>query len=166
MSLQQFTGPVMAKGLEDTAFYRYFPLSSLNEVGGDLRQFGIPPAAFHARNLDRRQSWPHALLATSTHDSKRSEDVRARINVLSEIPGEWYRAIRSWHTLNLRHKVEGMDEETPSAAEEYLFYQTLAGVWPWKDPQRQELPELAARMQTFMRKALREAQDPFELDQP
>ncbi len=102
MSLQQFTGPVMAKGIEDTAFYRYFPLSSLNEVGGDPSQFGTSSATFHARNLERRQSWPHALLATSTHDSKRSEDVRARINVLSEIPAEWYRAIRSCHDLNRR----------------------------------------------------------------
>jgi len=78
LSFQQFTAPVMAKGLEDTAFYRHFPLSSLNEVGGDFRQFGISPAAFHARNLDRRRSWPHALLTTSTHDTKRSEDGRDR----------------------------------------------------------------------------------------
>ena len=106
MSLQQFTGPVMAKGLEDTAFYRHFPLASLNEVGSDPRQFGISPAVFHARNLQRARSWPHALLATSTHDSKRSEDVRARINVLSEIPGEWYRAIRSWQDAEPRHKTE------------------------------------------------------------
>jgi (1->4)-alpha-D-glucan 1-alpha-D-glucosylmutase len=156
MSLQQFTGPVMAKGLEDTAFYRYFPLSSLNEVGGDPRQFGISPAAFHARNLERHRSWPHGLLATSTHDSKRSEDVRARINVLSEIPGEWYRAIRSWHALNLNRKSKA-DTEIPSAAEEYLFYQTLTGVWPVHDPDPREREDLTARMQAYMLKALREA---------
>lgn len=157
MSLQQFTGPVMAKGLEDTAFYRDFPLSSLNEVGSDPRQFGISPAVFHARNLERRHSWPHALLATSTHDSKRSEDVRARINVLSEIPGEWYAAIRSWHALNLAHKTESGANQIPSPAEEYLFYQALAGVWPLHDPEPSELEELTARLAAYMRKALREA---------
>jgi (1->4)-alpha-D-glucan 1-alpha-D-glucosylmutase len=157
MSLQQFTGPVMAKGLEDTAFYRHFPLSSLNEVGGDPRQFGISPAAFHARSLERYRSWPHALLATSTHDTKRSEDVRARINVLSEIPGEWHRAIRSWHALNLGHKTKLANTEIPSASEEYLFYQSLAGVWPLNVPEPREREELTARMQKYMRKALREA---------
>jgi (1->4)-alpha-D-glucan 1-alpha-D-glucosylmutase len=157
LSFQQFTSPVMAKGLEDTAFYRHFPLSSLNEVGGDLRQFGVSPAAFHARNLDRRRSWPHALLATSTHDTKRSEDVRARINVLSEIPIEWHRAIRSWHGLNLGRKTKIADSEIPSAAEEYFFYQALAGVWPLNDPGPEEWEELIARLRAYMRKALREA---------
>ena len=157
LSFQQFTAPVMAKGLEDTAFYRYCPLASLNEVGGDPRQFGTSPAAFHARNLERRRSWPHALLATSTHDSKRSEDVRARINVLSEIPVEWHLAIRSWHGLNLGKKTTVADAEIPSAAEEYLFYQTLAGVWPLHDPASEEWAELVARVQAYMRKALREA---------
>ena len=157
LSFQQFTAPVMAKGLEDTAFYRHFPLSSLNEVGGDLRQFGISPAAFHARNLDRRRSWPHALLATSTHDTKRSEDVRARINVLSEIPVEWHRAIRSWHGLNLGWKTKIADAERPSTAEEYFFYQALAGVWPLNDPGPEEWEELVARLRAYMRKSLREA---------
>lgn len=157
MSLQQFTGPVMAKGLEDTAFYRDFPLSSLNEVGGDPRLFGISTAVFHARNLERRHSWPHALLATSTHDSKRSEDVRARINVLSEIPGEWYAAIRSWHALNLAHKTESGANQVPSLAEEYLFYQTLAGVWPLRDPEPAAVEALTERLAAYMQKALREA---------
>ena len=157
MSFQQFTGPVMAKGLEDTAFYRQFPLSSLNEVGGDPRQFGNPPAAFHARNLERLRSWPHALLASSTHDSKRSEDVRARINVLSEIPAEWYRAIRSWHQLNRTRKTDIDGVPVPGMAEEYLFYQTLIGVWPLNDPAPPERQELTTRLQAYMRKALREA---------
>jgi (1->4)-alpha-D-glucan 1-alpha-D-glucosylmutase len=157
LSFQQFTSPVMAKGLEDTAFYRHFPLSSLNEVGVDLRQFGTSPAVFHARNLDRRRSWPHALLATSTHDTKRSEDVRARINVISEIPLEWHRAIRSWHGLNLGRKTKIADTEIPSAAEEYLFYQTLTGVWPLNDPGQQEWEELVARLRGYLRKSLREA---------
>jgi len=157
MSLQQFTGPVMAKGVEDTAFYRHFPLASLNEVGSDPRQFGTSPAAFHARNLERLCSWPHALLATSTHDSKRSEDVRARIDALSEIPSEWYRAIRSWRALNLGRKSQLAGCEVPSPAEEYLFYQTLAGVWPLRDPEPQEAEDLTGRLQAYMRKALREA---------
>ena len=157
LSFQQFTSPVMAKGLEDTAFYRHSPLSSLNEVGGDLRQFGVSPAAFHARNLDRRRSWPHALLATSTHDTKRSEDVRARINVLSEIPIEWHRVIRSWHGLNLGRKTKIADSEIPSTAEEYFFYQALAGVWPLNDPGPEEWEELVARLRAYMRKSVREA---------
>jgi (1->4)-alpha-D-glucan 1-alpha-D-glucosylmutase len=157
LSFQQFTAPVMAKGLEDTTFYRHFPLSSLNEVGGDLRQFGMSPAAFHARNLDRRQLWPHALLATSTHDTKRSEDVRARINVLSEIPVEWHRAIRSWHGLNLGRKLMTADTEIPSHAEEYFFYQALIGVWPLNDLGLEEWEDLVVRLRAYMRKSLREA---------
>ncbi len=100
MRFQQLTGPVMAKGLEDTAFYRYCPLLSLNEVGGSPDKFGVALTDFHAKNLSRRQSWRNAMLASSTHDTKRSEDVRARINVLSEIPAEWYRAVRAWQRLN------------------------------------------------------------------
>jgi (1->4)-alpha-D-glucan 1-alpha-D-glucosylmutase len=157
MSLQQFTGPVMAKGLEDTAFYRRFPLASLNEVGNDPRHFGTSPATFHSHNLRRLHFWPHAFLATSTHDSKRSEDVRARIDVLSEIPGEWNRTIRSCRALNAGRKTNVAGTEAPSPAEEYLFYQTLVGIWPLRDPKPPELEELTARVRTYMRKALREA---------
>jgi (1->4)-alpha-D-glucan 1-alpha-D-glucosylmutase len=159
MSFQQFTGPVMAKGVEDTAFYRQFPLCSLNEVGSDPRQFGNSPAAFHERNRERLRSWPHALLASSTHDSKRSEDVRARINVLSEIPAGWYRAIRSWHDLNRSRTAEINGVPVPSMAEEYLFYQTLIGVWPLNEPTPAEREELSARLRAYMRKALREAKE-------
>jgi (1->4)-alpha-D-glucan 1-alpha-D-glucosylmutase len=157
MSLQQFTGPVMAKGLEDTAFYRRAPLASLNEVGGDRNRFGATPAVFHALNLKHLVSCPNAMLATSTHDSKRSEDVRARINVLSEIPAEWYRALRQWRSLNLHNKTDLGGAEVPSAAEEYFFYENLLGVWPMKDPSRPEYEQLVARMQAYMNKALREA---------
>ena len=156
MSLQQFSGPVMAKGLEDTAFYRYFPLASLNEVGSDPRQFGTSPAAFHAANLRRRRRWPRAMLATSTHDSKRSEDVRARLNVLSEIPADWAQAIRSWRSLNLSHKTDLGGEEAPGPSVEYLFYQSLVGVWPLTEPTPCELAELAARLKAYLQKALRE----------
>jgi len=157
MALQQFTGPVTAKGVEDTAFYRHAPLASLNDVGSDPRQFGTPPAVFHARNIKRLRSWRYALLATSTHDSKRSEDVRARINVLSELPAEWYRAIRSWRELNLGHRSSQGDADIPGPAEEYLFYQTLAGAWPLRAPGPAGHEELKLRMQAYMRKALREA---------
>ena len=157
MSFQQFTGPVVAKGMEDTAFYRFGPLVSLNEVGSDPRQFGTSTAMFHARNTERLRSWPHALVATSTHDSKRSEDVRARINAISEIPAEWFRAIRSWRELNAtrRSKVAGL--EAPSAEEEYHFYQNLAGIWPLGDPGREEREDVTRRIQEYMRKSLREA---------
>ena len=157
MRLQQFTGPVMAKGVEDTAFYRAGPLLSLNDVGSDSRGFGTSTATFHARNLERLHSWPHTLLATSTHDSKRSEDVRARINVLSEIPAEWYRALRLWRELNRRHKTSQPGMEVPSASEEYLFYQSLAGVWPLEKPDAAQLEALTGRVQEYMRKVLREA---------
>lgn len=156
MSLQQFTGPVMAKGLEDTAFYRYFPLASLNEVGSEPRQFGNSPAAFHSGNIRRHRHWPRGLLTTSTHDSKRSEDVRARLNVLSEIPGEWAASIRAWRTLNRGHKTNLAGDDVPGPLVEYLFYQTLAGIWPLNDPTPAELVELTARLQSYMQKALRE----------
>ena len=129
-AFQQLTGPVMAKGVEDTAFYRYFPLASLNEVGGDPAHFGVSVNAFHRRNLIRRESWPNSMSASSTHDTKRSEDVRARINVLSEMPGEWYRAIRRWRELNRSAKTRVDDRHAPDANEEYLLYQTLVGTWP------------------------------------
>ena len=96
MKFQQFTSPVMAKGLEDTSAYIYHRLLSLNEVGGDPRQFGVTLRAFHRANQARAEHWPHAMLTTSTHDTKRSEDVRARLNVLSEIPAAWRLALRHW----------------------------------------------------------------------
>ena len=157
MRFQQFTGPVMAKGLEDTAFYRYFPLASLNEVGGDLRQFGTSPSVFHTKSLIRRRAWPNSMLATSTHDCKRSEDVRALINVLSEIPADWYRAIRSWQELNRKRKAVIAGDTAPSANEEYLFYQTLIGAWPLKSMNPEEHHAFVNRIQVYMEKAVREA---------
>jgi (1->4)-alpha-D-glucan 1-alpha-D-glucosylmutase len=157
MRFQQLTGPVMAKGLEDTAFYRYFPLASLNEVGSDLRQFGTSVASFHSRNISRQKTWPNSMLATSTHDTKRSEDVRARINVLSEIPSEWYRALRSWMQVNRQCKVSAGGLLAPSANEEYLLYQTLLGTWPLEQMSRDEHSAYAGRIQRYMEKALREA---------
>jgi (1->4)-alpha-D-glucan 1-alpha-D-glucosylmutase len=157
MRFQQLTGPVMAKGLEDTAFYRYCPLLSLNEVGGSPDKFGVALAHFHAKNLARRQSWRNAMLASSTHDTKRSEDVRARINVLSEIPAEWYRAIRTWQRLNEAKKIQVAGEPVPSANEEYFLYQTLLGAWPLHPMDDAGHAEFLGRIHIYMEKALREA---------
>ncbi len=157
MRFQQLTGPVMAKGLEDTAFYRYCPLLSLNEVGGSPDKFGMALASFHGKNLARRQSWRNAMLASSTHDTKRSEDVRARINVLSEIPAEWYRALRVWQRLNQEKKIPVVGEAVPSANEEYFLYQTLLGAWPLNPMDDAMHADFLGRIHTYMEKALREA---------
>lgn len=134
MKFQQLTGPVMAKGVEDTAFYRYNRLTSLNEVGDHPAQFGLGVEAFHKDNMRRVALWPHAMLATSTHDNKRSEDVRARINVLSEMPDLWQGALSKWSRLNATKKRELEGEAAPDANDEYLFYQTLLGTWPLAAP--------------------------------
>jgi (1->4)-alpha-D-glucan 1-alpha-D-glucosylmutase len=157
MRFQQLTGPVMAKGLEDTAFYRYCPLLSLNEVGGSPDKFGVALAHFHGKNVSRRQSWRNAMLASSTHDTKRSEDVRARINVLSEIPAEWYRAIRAWQRLNEEKKIQVVGEAVPSANEEYFLYQTLVGAWPLNPMDAAGHADFVGRIHGYMEKALREA---------
>jgi (1->4)-alpha-D-glucan 1-alpha-D-glucosylmutase len=125
---QQFTSPVMAKGFEDTALYRYYPLSSLNEVGGDPDAFGISVDAFHEWNRERREQWPDAISGSTTHDTKRSEDTRARIHVLSEIPDEWKQALQRWYQMNSRARKKIEDNEVPDPNEEYLLYQTLVGI--------------------------------------
>ncbi len=150
---QQSTGPVMAKGAEDTAFYQYNRLISLNEVGGDPDQFGCSLTAFHRTNQDRLREWPASLLGTSTHDTKRSEDVRARINVLSELPREWRSALTRWTRLNGRKKVLVEGRAAPDRNEEYLLYQTLLGAWPATGPDA----EFARRIDEFALKALKEA---------
>ncbi|HVW38137.1 MAG TPA: hypothetical protein VHB99_12555, partial [Pirellulales bacterium] len=157
LRFQQLTGPVIAKGLEDTAFYRDYPLLSLTEVGGDPETFGVSIEQFHRKNAERLAQWPHTMLASSTHDTKRSEDVRARLNVLSECPQEWEAALERWRGLNARHKTELDGNETPSGNEEYLLYQTLVGAWPLEPMDAGRLQEFAARIQQFMLKALREA---------
>ena len=160
LKFQQTTGPVMAKGLEDTVFYIYNRLSALNEVGGEPQQFGLSVDAFHQRNLDRQRNWPATLLATSTHDTKRSEDVRARIVAISEIPEFWRRSLQRWHTVNRRWKQVLNELEAPDANEEYLLYQTLLGTWPMEangEPQPAATPEYIERIQAYMAKALHEA---------
>ncbi|MEJ2761116.1 MAG: malto-oligosyltrehalose synthase, partial [Gammaproteobacteria bacterium] len=157
MHFQQYTSPVMAKGLEDTALYRYHRLVSLNEVGSDPRRFSVSVNAFHYLNQERLKNWPHAMLATSTHDSKRSEDVRARINVLSEIPHEFQTRLRRWRFINRRHKRYIDKRPAPSRNDEYLLYQTLLGSWPLRAPDEQGLEEYRRRIGEYMLKAAREA---------
>ncbi len=157
MRFQQLSAPVMAKGVEDTAFYRYYPLASLNEVGGGPERFGVSANAFHRRNLIRGELWPGSMSASSTHDTKRSEDVRARINVLSEMPLEWYRAVRRWRDLVRQWKKKVGVALAPDANEEYLFYQTLVGTWPLLPMNSDEHEAYALRIQRYMEKALNEA---------
>jgi (1->4)-alpha-D-glucan 1-alpha-D-glucosylmutase len=154
---QQVTAPVTAKGVEDTAFYVYNRLLSLNEVGGDPSRFGQAPAALHQFLQDRQAHWPRALSATSTHDTKRSEDVRARLNVLSEMPGQWHECLVRWSKLNALYRVPLDEGIAPDANEEYLLYQTLIGAWPLEPCCAEEYAEFVRRIQDFMRKALHEA---------
>jgi (1->4)-alpha-D-glucan 1-alpha-D-glucosylmutase len=154
---QQFTAPVMAKGLEDTAFYRYLRLASLNEVGSDPRRFGVSPAAFHAANQTRARFKPHALLATSTHDSKRGEDLRARIAVLAEDPVLWQDSVQRVAGLAERYLTDTEDGPAPSRNDIWLLYQTLVGLWPVTVPSDEDREQLRQRIQAYMLKAVREA---------
>jgi (1->4)-alpha-D-glucan 1-alpha-D-glucosylmutase len=157
LKFQQLTGPITAKGLEDTAFYRYNRLVSLNEVGGMPDRFGVSLTEFHDRNLERAARWPGSLSATATHDTKRGEDVRARINVLSEIPQEWRVRLRRWQRLNKRAKGSVEGQPAPDRNEESLLYQTLLGAWPMEPLSAAATAEFTARIQRYMFKALREA---------
>jgi (1->4)-alpha-D-glucan 1-alpha-D-glucosylmutase len=159
MKFQQFSSPVMAKGLEDTSFYRYNRLISLNEVGGDPDKFGTTLIEFHRANEERLQNWPHTMLATTTHDTKRSEDARTRIDVLSEIPGLWRLRLRHWKRMNRAKKPIVGGKPVPSLNEEYLLYQTLLGMWPEEPPQNQQWQVLRKRVEQFMIKAMREAKE-------
>ncbi|WP_238158105.1 malto-oligosyltrehalose synthase [Kribbella voronezhensis] len=142
---QQTCGPVMAKGVEDTAFYRWFRLSSLNEVGGDPAHFGVTPEEFHAFAGRLNQHWPRTMTTLSTHDTKRSEDVRARLAVLSEQPAAWTEAVRSWRAMSADYRDAGLDGST-----EYLLWQTLFGTWD-------NGPLAEDRLQAYLQKAIREA---------
>ena len=157
MKFQQVTGPVMAKGVEDTAFYVYNRLLSLNEVGGNPEQFGAAVADFHDQNAERAARWPYSLLATSTHDTKRSEDVRARIDVLSELPKEWHAALGRWRELNAGKKTRVDGEAAPDANDEYLLYQSVLGAWPMAAPTPAEFATFRERIATYMAKATKEA---------
>jgi (1->4)-alpha-D-glucan 1-alpha-D-glucosylmutase len=152
MRWQQYTGAIMAKGQEDTALYVYNCLTSLNEVGCDCRP--VSPTAFHRFSRARQREWPCTMNATSTHDTKRSEDVRLRISVLSEMPEAWEERLKRWSTLNQEHKRKVQDRLAPDANEEILLYQTMLGAWPLNAA---ELPAFKRRLQDYMVKAAREA---------
>src|ERR1700681_4444949 len=152
LKVQQFTGPMMAKSLEDTAFYRYHRLLALNEVGGDPSAKALSIEAFHAAMTIRAREWPQGMTATATHDTKRGEDARARLMALTEIPGEWASAVARWKIQNAPHLVLEREMRAPSAAFEYMLYQALVGAWPSgeRDDSFREL------MQAYALKAARE----------
>jgi (1->4)-alpha-D-glucan 1-alpha-D-glucosylmutase len=158
MKFQQYTGPVQAKGLEDTAFYRFNVLLSINEVGGDPGRFGRSAGEFHDASQQRLNHWPLEMLTTATHDTKLGEDVRARINAISELAGEWTREVGKWMRLNRARRTLIDSEPAPDRNDEYRFYQALVGCWPLEGADGHEAPaELVGRLQEFMLKAVREA---------
>ncbi|RII27165.1 MAG: malto-oligosyltrehalose synthase [Geobacter sp.] len=157
MRFQQISGPVMAKGVEDTAFYSYNRLVSMNEVGGSPERFGVTLDAFHGQNIQRAKARPFAMLATSTHDTKRSEDVRARINVLSEMPEIWKETVIRWSRLNRKCKMSVDGQPAPDRNEEYLLYQTLLGAWPFCRLGNEEFTRFRVRIKKYMLKSMREA---------
>lgn len=157
LKFQQCTGPIAAKGVEDTAFYQYHRLIALNEVGGEPSDFGATVETFHRQNAARLAEFPHSMLASSTHDTKRSEDVRARLVALSEMPKEWGQALRRWHTLNRKHRGKVDGEWAPDHNEEVLLYQTLLGSWPLEPLDEHSRPVYVQRIQDYMVKALHEA---------
>jgi (1->4)-alpha-D-glucan 1-alpha-D-glucosylmutase len=159
MKFQQYTGPVQAKGIEDTSFYRYNLLLSLNEVGGEPDRFGRSVAEFHAANARRLRDWPWEMISTATHDTKLGEDVRARLNVLSELHDEWGREVAGWMRINRSHRSLLEGEPAPERNDEYRFYQALVGIWP---PDVREAddgapPDIVERLQAYMLKAVKEA---------
>ena len=170
MRFQQYTGPIMAKSLEDTAFYRYHRLIALNEVGGDPRHFAVSPAAFHHANSERARHWPRSMTAVATHDTKRGEDARLRIAVISEIPAEWQRRVARWSELNRSLRRESDRGPEPTRNDEYLLYQTLLGAWPAAfvahPPDDKALELFAARIEQFLVKALREGKGESSWDNP
>ena len=154
MRFQQLTGPVMAKGVEDTTLYAYNRLVSLNEVGGRPDHFGCSLEEFHTFNTKKRDLWPNSLNATATHDTKRGEDVRARINVLSEMPDEWLKKVRTWIKINRGKKKRVQGLAVPDRNDEYFLYQTLIGAWPFSDA---DYPDFVQRIKAYIVKAVREA---------
>ncbi len=157
LKFQQITAPTTAKGIEDTALYRFNRLVSLNEVGGEPDLYGSSIRAFHTDAQYRARHWPHEMLTTSTHDTKRSEDVRARISVLSEIPGAWRQAVHRWSRMNRTRRREAGGQTAPSPDDEYLLYQTLVGTWPLEERDDAGLDAYRGRIEAYMLKAAREA---------
>jgi (1->4)-alpha-D-glucan 1-alpha-D-glucosylmutase len=186
LRLQQYTGPAMAKGFEDTALYHYNRLISLNEVGGDPGTFGTAPDEFHGFIKERMASRPASMNATSTHDAKRGEDARARINVLSEIPDQWEARVKAWRSMNRKHTAKCEGWNTPDANLEYLLYQSLVGAWPFEVPGGEtsgrdtsdsgvsrlgtpgtpDFKEFVGRFKSYILKAAREAKTRTSWDDP
>ena len=164
MRFQQYSGPVMAKGLEDTAFYRYNRLAALNEVGGHPDHFGVSVVAFHRANQDRARHWPGNMLASTTHDTKRGEDTRARLYALSEMPEEWERQVQTWSRLLRARRGDVEGTAPPDRNDEYLFYQLLLGAWPAEltgasveQIEQSSMTAFAERIVGAMTKSMREA---------
>jgi (1->4)-alpha-D-glucan 1-alpha-D-glucosylmutase len=160
MKFQQLSGPVMAKGVEDTVFYRYNRFVALNEVGGSPERFGLTPWGFHKANAWRAEHWPHAMLATTTHDTKRGEDARARLAVLSEFPEEWRRRVVAWNRILRARRGDVEGKGPPDRNDEYLFYQMLLGAWPMdmlENPSAEALEVFSARLHDALEKSLRES---------
>jgi (1->4)-alpha-D-glucan 1-alpha-D-glucosylmutase len=157
LKFQQLTGPIMAKSVEDTVFYTYNRLVSLNEVGGSPDRYGVSVVAFHRQNAERCERWPHSLLATSTHDTKRGEDMRARLHVLSELSGEWQAALTRWGRLNSSKKTVVEEQPAPDRNDEYLLYQTFIGAWPAEPLSAEGLARFRERIAAYMQKATKEA---------
>ncbi len=153
MHFQQITSPVMAKGVEDTAFYRYFPLASVNEVGSEMDSFGMSSETFHKKNLDKFEFYPSSLLASTTHDTKRSEDVRARMNALSEIPDQWKQGLWDWNRVNEPLKIQTENYLIPDKNEEYFIYETLIGTWPFEGIDETYI----GRIQNYIAKSIKES---------
>lgn len=168
MKFQQYTAPVMAKGYEDTAMYLYNRLISLNEVGNDPSLFGHSVSEWHHFNLKRSKKWPHSMLCLSTHDTKRSADVRSRINVLSEIPQQWHESVFRWHRINQtpRKRVKKNTQAVIARNDEYLLYQTLIGTWPLEKLTPQIMATYRQRIENYMLKAVREAKQYSSWDNP
>jgi (1->4)-alpha-D-glucan 1-alpha-D-glucosylmutase len=163
MKVHQYSGPVMAKGLEDTAFYRYNRFIALNEVGGDPDRFGVSISTFHKANQNRVKRWPHSMLNTSTHDSKRGEDTRARLAVLSEIQEEWAAQVQSWSKVIRARRGDIEATAPPNRNDEYMFYQMLLGSWPpelatpGEADGAAEMQSYIERLKSAMTKSMREA---------
>ncbi len=157
MKFQQLTGPVMAKGVEDTAYYAFNRLVSLCEVGSNPNRFGVSISEFHQANAARVDRWPNAMLATTTHDTKRSEDVRARVDVLAEMPDWWEAATNRWAKLNAAKRTAVDGQLAPDRNEEYLLYETLVGSWPELSGRESGLEQYRTRVVSYMEKATREA---------
>jgi (1->4)-alpha-D-glucan 1-alpha-D-glucosylmutase len=156
----------MAKAVEDTAFYRYHRLIALNEVGGDPAIFGTSVEEFHRDNLERLRSWPLSMLTTATHDTKRGEDARARLCVLTEMPDEWQRAVTRWARTLSPHRSALDGVTAPSRPTEYMIYQALVGAWPFGWDGRRGRESFAERLIAFLEKALREAKEDTSWTRP